>query len=115
MTPPVLTLYGGKHESLRCHGTAYNSYPYEMVEKIDKLTNGQSFFLIILRTNVTPEQHVAAMNKYSVRRDKINELMEFWTNKNSAYRHAESQSAIKFVKHFLKPRISQNALNFLKT
>ncbi len=44
VTPPIFTFYRGKHNSLRCHGIVFNSNPYEMVGKLDKVREGQSIF-----------------------------------------------------------------------
>ncbi len=76
-----------------------------MLDKIDKVTNGQSFFLVI--------QRVPAKKKYCKRRNKINELKEFWTNENKAYRHADSQLAIKTVNNFFKnPNLIERVVSF---
>ena len=50
MTPPVFKLYGRKHKSLCFHDIDFDSKPYEMVEKVDNVSEGQSIFLMIIRT-----------------------------------------------------------------
>ena len=57
ITPPVYTVFGGKHKALRSHGTAFNSDPYEMLHKLTKVLDGEQVFLLIIISHLTDNQY----------------------------------------------------------
>lgn len=56
MTPPVHRIYGGKHQTLRSHATAFVSNPFEIVEKLERISNGSALYLVMFGSNLTTAQ-----------------------------------------------------------
>lgn len=62
----------------------FSSNPFEIVENLEKLTQGEFFFLVIIRPELTEGPAKRVRKQYLDRVKKRFELMEFWTTLNKS-------------------------------
>ena len=96
MIPPIYTVHGVKHNSLRCHGTVYNSDTLERAEKVDKITTGAPLIMIIIREKLIKNQ---SWCRWANTLSEIENLSSYWSFILSIMGHIKE----KFTKGFESP------------
>lgn len=85
-SPPITILKGGKHKKLMKHVTFFDSNPFEVIEKIDKITKNKETFLVVFTSPCTKKEEKLIQKQYQVRKSKIESLMEHFCENHESYK-----------------------------
>ncbi len=99
-----------KTSSLKVSCHCFFSDPYEVFNRINRVTKGEALFFVLIRSSITNELQSMLRSKYRRRSAMIRKLFSFWKENYETYSDKGGEQSIDAIQIFFDFDLNHNNL-----